>query len=88
MTRLTKLWFEVAAFTVTVAAVLAIAALAVRSGNGLAITTSMLTPFLGVFVAFSLSRQRTRRRDRASLSIRDELNLRKLRARGPRVQFR
>lgn len=58
--------------------------------NGLAITTSTLTLFFSVFMAIAVKRRRGRRgvsrRDPAS--IQDELDLRKLRARGARVQFR
>ena len=88
MTRSAKLWFEVAAFAMTITALLAIAALAMRLGAGLAVTTSMFTAFFGVFVAITAERRRTRRRDPASMSIKDELDLRKLRAQGARIQFR
>lgn len=88
MTGSTKLWFEVAAFAITITAVLAIAAFAMRLGDGLAITTSMFTAFFCVVVGIAVKRRRIRRRDPASMSIKDELDLRKLRAKGTRIQFR
>ena len=92
MTRSTKLWFEVAALAITITALLAIAALAMRVGphlaNGLAISASMITAFFCVFVGIAVKRRRIRRRDPASMSIKDELGLRKLRAKGARIQFR
>jgi len=88
MTRSTKLWFEIAAFTITIEALLAIVALAIRLGDGLAITTSMLTAFFCVFMGIAVQRRRLRHEDRTSLSIKDELDLRKVGARGKRIQFR
>jgi uncharacterized membrane-anchored protein len=87
MTGPTKLWFEVAAFAITITAVLAITALAMRLGGGLAITTSMLTAFFCVLVGFAVKRRRVRR-DPASMSIKDELDLRALRSTRTRMQFR
>ena len=88
MTRSIRLWFQVAAFAITITAVLAIVALALRFGDGLAITTSLFTTFFCVFMGIGAKRRRARRDDPATLSIKDELELRKLRAKGPRVQFR
>jgi uncharacterized membrane protein YhiD involved in acid resistance len=88
MTRSTKAWFEIAALTTTVAALLAIAALGLRLGDGLAITTSMFTAFFCVFMGIAVKRRRVRRRDPTIMSIKDELDLRKLRAKGEKVQFR
>ena len=88
MTRSTKLRFEIAAYAITITAWLAIVALVVRLGDGLAITTSMLTTFFCVFMGIDVKRRGIRRRDPTSLSIKDELDLRKLRAKGPRIQFR
>jgi hypothetical protein len=95
MTRSNKLWFEVAAVA-TIAALLGIAALAMlvepnlASGLtiGLAIATSTVTVFFCVFAGAAAERRRVGRRDPASMSIKDELDLRKLRAKGARVQFR
>jgi Flp pilus assembly protein TadB len=70
MTRSTKLWFEVAAYAITITALLAIAALAIRLGAGLAITASMFTALFCVFVGIAVERRRTRRRDPASMSRR------------------
>ena len=86
MTRSIKLWFEIAAFVLTITALLAIAALVVRLGDGLAITTSVLTAFFCVFTGIAVKRRGIGRRD--PMSIKDELELRKLRANGTRVQFR
>ena len=58
--------------------------------NGFAITTSMFTVFFCVFMGIAVKRRRDRRvvRGRHPASIQDELNSRKLRARGTKVQFR
>jgi hypothetical protein len=92
--RSSKLWFKVAAFAITIAALLAIGALAMRvfmarphPGNGMAIATSIFTPFFCVFVAIAVNRRRIRR-DPGTMSIQDELDLRKRRAKGGRVPFR
>jgi hypothetical protein len=92
--RSTKLLFEVAAFAVTIAALLAITTLAVRLSsaghlaNAVAIATSVITAFSCVFAGVAVNRARTRRDDSASASIQDELDARKLRASGPRIQLR
>jgi hypothetical protein len=88
MTRSIKLWFEIAAYAITVTAALAIVALAVRLGDGLATATAILTAFFCVFVGIGVRRRRIPRRDPASTSIKDELELRKLRAGGAKIQFR
>jgi len=88
MTRSTKLWFEIAAFAISFAALLATAALAIRMGAGLAMTTSMFTTFFVAFAAIAMGRRDVRRRDPARMSIKDELRLRKRRAQGARIQFR
>ncbi len=88
MTRLTKLWFETAACAITIMALLAILALALRLGSGLAVTTSMIAAFFSVFMGIAGKRRRIRRCNPTSMSIREELSLRKLRAKGPRMQFR
>ena len=88
MTRSTRLWFGIAAFVITVNALLACLVLALRLGEGLAITTSMLTAFICVFLGISVKRRRSRRPDPTSTSIKHELDSRKLRAKGARVQFR
>jgi len=77
MTRSIKPWFEVAAFAITLAALLAIVALAMRLGEGLAMATSTtLTTFFCVFIGAAVARRGTRRRDPASISIKDELGRR------------
>jgi hypothetical protein len=88
MIRSSRLWFEVTAFVITIAALLAITALAMRLGDGLAIATSMFPVFFCVFMGIAVTRRRIRRRDPTSITIQDELDLRKLRARGARIQFR
>jgi uncharacterized membrane-anchored protein len=88
MTRSTKQWFEIAAFAITITALLAIGALAVRLGAGLAITTSMLTALFCVSMGIAVKRRGSRRSDPTSMSIKDELDLRKLRAKGATIQFR
>jgi len=88
MTRPTKLGFEIAAYAITAAALVAIFALALRLGDGLAITTSLFTTFFCVFMGIAVARRRARPRDPTNMSIKDELDLRKLRAQGVRVQFR
>jgi hypothetical protein len=88
MTRSTRLWFGIAAYAITIMALLAIVALALRLGSGLPIITSMLAAFFGVFMAITGTRRRMRPCDPTSVSIKEELSLRKLRAKGPRIQFR
>ncbi|HEY6923184.1 MAG TPA: hypothetical protein VI653_06945 [Steroidobacteraceae bacterium] len=88
MARSTRLSFEIAAVAVTATAMLAVAVLATRLGGGLAITTSVFTTFFCVFVGIAVSPRDTRRRDSSSSSIKDELEARKIRASGSRVQFR
>ena len=88
MTRPIKLWFQIAAFAITIAALLAVAALAIRMGDGLATTTSILTAFFCAYMGMAGKRRRSDERDSTSLSIKDELELRKARARGTRIQFR
>jgi len=91
MTRSKKLWFEVAAVA-TIMALLGIAALAMlvepKLASGLAIATSIVTAFFCVFAGVTAERRRVGRRDSASMSIKDELDLRKVRAKGARIQFR
>jgi hypothetical protein len=90
MTRSKKLWFEVAAVA-TILALLGIAALAMLVKPNLAIgliATSTVTTFFCVFAGVTAERRRVGRRDPASMSIKDELELRKVRARGARIQFR
>ena len=94
MIRSIKLWAKVAAFAVTIAAVLEIAALAMRVSpawqfaTGLAIAVSMLTTFFCMFVGIAVSQLPIGRRDPPNMSIRDELEQRKLSAKGPRIQLR
>ena len=94
MIRPTKLWFGVAAFAITIAALLAIVALAMRVSpawhlaNGLAITMPILTAFFCAFLGIVMHRRRTGQPDPASTSIQDELDSRKLRANGTRIQLR
>ena len=91
MTRSKKLWFGVAVVA-TITALLGIAALAMlvepNPASGLAIATSIVTAFFCVFAGITAGRRRAGRRDPASMSIKDELDLRKIRAKGARVQFR
>jgi low affinity Fe/Cu permease len=94
MSRTTKFLFEVTAFAVTIAALLAIIALAMRMSpawhmaNGLAITVSVITAFFCVFVGVTVDRRRVPRDDSPRTSIQEELDARELRARGPRIQLR
>ena len=88
MTRPTTPWFEVAAFAVILVALLAIVSLAMRPDEGLAMAISTLSTFFCVFMGIAVARRRTRRRDPVSVSIKDELQLRKLRSQGARAQFR
>jgi len=91
MIRSIKLWSKVAAFAITIAAALAIAALAMRvsSGrhlaSGLAIATSMFAAFFCVFAGIAVNRRRVPRGDPPRMSIKDELDARKLRAEGSRA---
>ena len=95
MNRSTKLWLQIAAFAVTLAALLAIAALALRvsgmspdSAKAVAIATSMLTAFICVFMGIAGQGPRADSGDSASLSIQDELDLRKAAAQGTRIRLR
>jgi Na+/melibiose symporter-like transporter len=92
MTRSIRLWFEVAAYTITITSFLAVAALAIRveprSAEALAIFLSLLSALFFVVAGMAVKRRRIHRRDPASLSIKEELELRKLRGQGVRVQFR
>ena len=87
MPRSIKPWFEIAAYTITITALLAIIALAVRLGSGLAIATSMFAAFFCVFVGIAAKRERIHR-EPARMSIKEELDLRKLRARGTGIRLR
>lgn len=103
MTRSTRLWFAVAALAITALLAIAAGRLAsfvmrvllVDGGkwwavNGLTIGISTLTVFFCVFMAIAVKRRRARRGVRSPdpASIQDELESRKLRAGGARVQFR
>ena len=103
MVRLTKLWFAVAAFAITALLAVGAGKLASWAMHELpllakgawwwpdAVTASTFVAlfaavFFPVFSGFSEKRRRIRRSD--PKSIQDELDLRKVRSRGPRIQFR
>src|SRR5579862_2245306 len=92
MTRSTKVLFGISAFALIMAAVLGIVVLATRVGprlaEGLAIYTSTGTAFFCAFLGIAMERRHVRGRGRVNMSIKDELNARRVRASGPRVEFR
>lgn len=88
-----KRWFEVSAFVITIAALVAIAALAVRVAQpslaiGVAIATSLFTALFLVIAGIAMKRQHVRQGDLVSMSIKDELDSRNLRSKGTRIQVR
>jgi hypothetical protein len=57
MTGSIKHWFEVFAYTITITAVVAIAALAMRVGGESTITLSMVAAFFGVFAIVAMMKR-------------------------------
>ena len=82
MPRSIKLWFHVAAYAITIAAFLAIGALAWRLStlshppNGFAIALPLFTAFFCLIAGIAAKRRRTPSDDPVNTSIKDELELR------------
>jgi hypothetical protein len=82
MSRPIKLWFEVAAYAITIAAALAIATLLLRldtlSGPAKAVVIALplFTAFFCVIAGIAVKRRRIRSDDPVNMSIKDEVDSR------------